>query len=343
MTKIRKLFFWTATLFLVNFFQLKSYGQNDKWSVVSKTGVFLRENPSQNSKALTSILFLEKVTLIPNDEAPIRETIGGFESTWFKVKYHNKIGYIFGKFLSNRVFRYNPKFPKNFPQLFYQISNEQQVENYIENCADAFYFNPDLNWHGLYQSDKKWTLKKVAIQYEYIKNFDQIFVKTNQSKQSRLLIGMPKTYLDTTSHQYINFVPEHKFHNYSSHYFYPGQSMDLGNYRLSATGRVESDAFDSYCTQIMDYQLRISKNLQSNNTYSKNWKHQNLLQNLEFLGECDKTEVLFVGDLDRDGIPDIILSASSNSQHRVTLFLSSLASNNQILERVAFFDSGNCT
>ncbi len=65
--------------------------------VTSKKGLILRSSSTTNSKKITTIPYNAKVQIIIKDGP--KDNIYGISSKWYKVKYKNKTGWVFGGFI----------------------------------------------------------------------------------------------------------------------------------------------------------------------------------------------------------------------------------------------------
>ena len=92
---MKKSFFIFQFLFLI--LLLLNSKNNNYAYITSKSGLVLRSSATAKSKKITTIPYNAKVQII-NNNGP-RETIYGISSNWYKIKYKNKTGWVFGGFL----------------------------------------------------------------------------------------------------------------------------------------------------------------------------------------------------------------------------------------------------
>jgi hypothetical protein len=122
----------------------------------------------------------------------------------------------------------------------------------------------------------------------------------------------------------------------------PNESISINfkgiTYTLYATGTKVTDTKDTSFFYVKNYKLFIQKS-QNNQTY---------LQLLTEFKENENSDdympnLLFMGDIDRDGKLDLILDTSHHyNLEEPTLYLSSEANKNEILKNVAYFSSTGC-
>ncbi|MCB0515666.1 MAG: SH3 domain-containing protein [Chitinophagales bacterium] len=319
-------------LFLFVFQAISLQAQlNGNYMVISQNGVCMRAEPDIQSTIITKIGFGEYVRLLKQNYS--FEVVDSVKGEWLLCKYLNKEGYIFSPYISSKIIKSNPKFPQQYPLLI--IS-----ENYIDdfNCTDYIYYDPFLYWYGVFYENKEIILRKITVNLDYENVYEGhkvLTFKPSMNENKLFFIGFHSPIEEHTITTYVNFIEK------EIKRIFPGQKYDIfyskktqETYSLNATGMVEED-FIGYCNTIKNYKLRFSAEK------NREYRHQNLLAELDFLGEC-YPELYFVGDIDADEIPDIILQASSSSQSHYSLFLSSYGSEQKLLEKVATSDFGNC-
>lgn len=203
------------------------------------------------------------------------------------------------------------------------------------------YFNHNLNWYSVLEHDGYFEREKVELKIsiepaeEWECDQNKIYFTTNISEKSFFIYGTVKELPDKMIQGNPNII---RMFDENLH-FYPGESLSIGyhenfSYYLNATGCVDTN-FVNHCSNIKDYKLRISMGKK------KAFLHQDLLSSLKFKGECNMPTVKFVGDLDGDMIPDIMLNVKSFYSGYI-LFLSSYRKDQEILRKVASYFLGGC-
>lgn len=139
----------------------------------------------------------------------------------------------------------------------------------------------------------------------------------------------------------LNYLSPHNFKaaELQKNTIYPGESIEinyLGNtYKLFATGtknKIEGSE-DSFTVE--DYQLIVS--VEINGVSKKNI----LVAEKSF--DDKMTQILFAGDIDGDGILDLIIDTSNHYNASMpTLYLSKAASKNEVVKPVARHTSVGC-
>lgn len=92
---MKKIIFTFFMLFFIIFLlNSKDYNYG---IVIAEKGLILRSSSTTNSKKITTIPYNAKVEVI--DKNGPKDNIYGISSMWYKVKYKNKTGWVFGGFL----------------------------------------------------------------------------------------------------------------------------------------------------------------------------------------------------------------------------------------------------
>jgi hypothetical protein len=331
--------------FLFLLFQSLAFAQDSpcreremKARVLSKTGLKLRSDPSQKADVKLSAAYWSLVDLCESDF--VHDTIDGTIGSWWKVRYKGTEGYMFGGYLV---------------QVDSTHSQYKDVRIMGERsyCSQVNY-DPALNWYGVYRMDGFDTIMRVEIEISLLGEAEAmsetggvggISVRTNHSDSlwSLFLIGS-KTPLVESSVRNGRFEGK---------WMFPGQSQDvfvLGREKYSKTyhpvplderpPRMSLIALGSvtdveYCPQIEGYRLVLKSD-------KSNAFRQNITDHLRFKGECGMPNLFWFGDLDGDKKPDLVFEAGATSMVEYTLFLSSLANENEYVHMVDSWTSCNC-
>ncbi|MCG3167540.1 MAG: hypothetical protein POELPBGB_03332 [Bacteroidia bacterium] len=271
--------------------------------------------------------------------------IEGYNCSWLKVKYPPHEGYVCWPFVSNKIKKDNWSFPLKSPQL--------QYEGRLSwNCADFIFYNPDLNWYGVYEENNDILVNKIELNLslalennteEMDLENDYLALSTNQQKKSMFIIGL--SYLIADFKTWKIYGPTNSIANGNTEdkIIYPGETYNIGycdkedkSYDLYAIGSV-SEKLSEHSFKIENYQIKINEKIDE-----KIIRSQNILSDLEFLGEGEKPQLKFIGDLDGDDKPDLITYAGYTSHIQYTLFLSSFGDETSIVKKVAIYNGGNC-
>jgi hypothetical protein len=193
------------------------------------------------------------------------------------------------------------------------------------------------DWFALYQTKNGFELRKVSIEVTTVK--DEVLDSDNEqtgtkvtvkpeSQQQNILLIKPQKSLTLTEGK----VEGTLFDPGTTVYPDKSKRVKLNEkiYALVASGKKSAQPVER---AIDDYALRL--------TLQK--KSQRLFSQKGFLGYDGPPKVIWAGDLDRDGKLDLILDLSTHyNSSALTLFLSSSAKGNLLVEPVAEFFRMGC-
>lgn len=186
-------------------------------------------------------------------------------------------------------------------------------------------------WMALVQDDSVFRLQPSHLQVTTF--FDPVYDKGRQVRSGREVRGeLPNTLLFVSGIAKLQ-ASEVDTVGYPDQVILPNTSIDLRykgkTYTLAASGdSIQQEGSGSYSVQ--NYKWTVSG--------TKNGRRisQELAADENF--ESAIYVLLWVGDLDRDGIPDLLADLSNHfNTSKVTLFLSSLAEKGKLYKKVADF------
>lgn len=226
-----------------------------------------------------------------------------------------------------------------------QTSDFQLLLETENNCAEFDYdLSNNLNWYGVFQTDTGDYLIEIELTIlEYNSSMDitnksiagKYIFWTSKKEKSKFLIGTTRIF------------EEHKVSHHDDYFFnhtnvlYPGQQKTVytinnlperKSYELNAIGCVMEIG---YCPNFQNYKLRLSDK-------NDEWKSQDLTNDISYKGECGLIDLRWFGDIDFDGLPDLLFSSSSTKRNQMNLFISSEASKDNFVKLVSIFELGNC-
>ncbi|SIT82325.1 hypothetical protein [Pontibacter indicus] len=187
------------------------------------------------------------------------------------------------------------------------------------------------SWMALVQEDSVFRLLPSHLQVSPF--FDPVYDKGRQVRSGREVRGeLPNTLLFMTGIAKLQ-PTEVDTVSYPSQVILPNTAIDLRfkgkTYTLAASGdSIQQEGSESYSVQ--NYKWTV--------TGSKNGRRisQELAADENF--ESAIYSLLWVGDLDRDGIPDLVADLSNHyNSSKITLFLSSTAEKGKLYRKVADF------
>lgn len=234
-----------------------------------------------------------------------------------------------------------------FSNLHGQDKNKFQILIELsESCGEeSINFEDYPNWYGIYLTDTGEFIRKINIEY-------QLMTEQKKDIENLCYLGKNVFWTDQKERAYILLgtnieIKDHRASYHGREFFnhtnliYPGQRRTMytfnrlpqrKSFELSALGCV--DSYD-FAPIFSDYVLQLS-------TQEGKLKSQNISKHVDFKGETDMIDLKWFGDIDFDGIPDIILSRNSNAEAWLYLFLSSEATEDEYVKFVSKFGIGNC-
>jgi hypothetical protein len=188
-------------------------------------------------------------------------------------------------------------------------------------------------WMGLVLGDSTFQLQPMRLQvYPF---FDPIYDKGKQVKSGREVRGEhANTLLFITGLNQLKAGPVDTV-GYPGQVILPNTALNLRYkdkvYTLEASGdSVQQDGADAYALQNYSWTIKGTRNGKKIS--------QELARDTDF--ESAIYVLLWVGDLDRDGIPDLLADLSNHyNTSKIVLFLSSKADKGKLYKRVAVFKS----
>ncbi len=293
--------------------------------IVTANSINLREEPNIYSKKLASVPRGAKMQFLEahdNGTYVKADTLDPAEiyAPWYKVRYQNKTGYVYGAYVSGRF------------NLYFE-------GDYMETMPVG------LHWYGVYARDSfaDETRKievKVLEEYNEMYGYAAKFLRTNQTDVAKFLIATAEP-LKTGYSGPTGIFDVNQY--YGNNTMYPGATVvlhrgyDIKNaadtltspsYVISALGCVEMrdnvTMFDNYRLLLYDY--TEEKPFQQDITP---WFKTAFI-------ELNPTISLFwQGDLDQDGKPDAVFQdCPQEAGCRISLLLSSEAKGNMRLKKI---------
>ena len=289
---------------------------------VAASALKLRQEPNRTSKVLATMTNGEPVQLLEDnamENSSLYDQIDSIQGRWVKVQYKDKSGYAFSPYLATR---YN---------LFYEFS-------YAE------YLPKVNNWYGVYKkANGEEEIRAIQVELRSITRDEEeggethMYLYTNQRDTSLLIIGTN----EIIKPGYVGVFSKNIARNtgissglragdecwlYSQ---LKGNTIQGEHYQLFGTGEYK---LYSYGLQLEHYKVMVAKRNPPNPAFVI---IQDLTGFFSFIDGWVKVE--WVGDLDRDGKPDVVIQSCSTQQCINYLFLSSEARENELLRPVSSY------
>jgi len=292
----------------------------DKFIVTAKNGLTIRDQPSLKGKKIgglpykteTAIQEITSHTLEITDEGKL------IKGNWVKVENDLtnewSVGYVFDGFLEEKE-----KFKKNSTKiLFHGCYQDSYRKEYID----------DLNskWLHLYKRDHKYYLTNPIFtkKRSYNECTGDSLNCLSSSKETILFIKRPSIKNDISKINSIN-IPKDVIWSGEEFSF----EFNNQNYTLKASGNFPNLNTVNHHDFKKDYTLTIQSGGKSEIMFQQN------------IFEDTVPKIIFIGDIDGDNKPDIIIDSPRNyEESRKILFLSSDAKDNKLIEKSAEMSFG---
>lgn len=292
--------------------------------IVTASSLNLRDAPDKNAKKVgtltqgTVVQFLETYKNGEYMQADTTDPESPY-APWIKVQYKGTTGWAFGAYLTGTI------------GLHYENDFFPEGENL-----------PPLQWFGVYARDS-FADEVRRVQVRLADEFNEFFqtqmrvLKTNQSEPSKFLIAslapFPTGYCGPLGHFEIGEMYFSKSLNPGGQLsIYPGNDMNdtllRPTYGIAATGCAQ---LENTYVRVTDYQLRLIDFSQEPVQYQDltRWVKPDVPD------ASPSVDLLWFGDLDRDGKPDAIINDCPYEVGcRASLFLSSKAKPGAFLHKV---------
>jgi hypothetical protein len=304
--------------------------------VVVKSGILIRDSTTVNSNAVGSVKFGEMVQIL--DDPGIKDTVNGMKGNWVKIKCNRYTGYVFAAYLG-RFAKRDKSFPENYPQYF----------KLNASCGEEQYFNSDFYWYGLFDKGDEFKVSLVNLEFSVKSEnwkdemYDQYLkVSINSTEKPMFLIGLPDSIPNYA-------LQKSEFMAGRSRQIYPGQHYNVnnlpasqdGSYHLAAYGNVEYSQSTEHFTPpffaIKDYKITMA-HFTGGVTNAKD-----ILEDVQHpVVHESLPNILFIGDLNYDSVPDLILSYLTGHASANTYLFMSGYSDKEVLTKVGLNRWGAC-
>lgn len=228
----------------------------------------------------------------------------------------------------------------------HQTSPEIKIENLKilrtgDFHDDEVWDNADHEtWFGLFKSEQGFYLKKTKVNTQRVN--DPIVDSENEKTGWEISTNNKDVCLILISHKEpLTFLTDRNVKNvaFSKNHIYPGDTLTfkyLGiEYKIFATGKKKKISPESEQFDVQDYKLYIKAIIEGQNRTSLLVAQPNFDDNM--------ISVLFGGDIDGDGILDLIIDTSRHyNKTSPTLYLSLPAENGEVVKLMGSHSSVGC-
>jgi hypothetical protein len=207
------------------------------------------------------------------------------------------------------------------------MSRQHATQEKISLWQAGFRYDDEIvgksgqEWFGLFEKDRGFELRRVKVTVNDSSNGLQTkFVEINQPGRPIILVRGGNRFTEGAIHTCF----------YGSQFVAPTQELALKlsskwSYIFIGTGTQDGEYFRNYSLSIFHNQV----------------KHQVLSLRVVH-PEGAYPRIKWVGDLDRDGKPDMLIDFGRANGSRLALFLSSYAQSGEFFKQVALFETTGC-
>lgn len=263
--------------------------------VTPKTGVNLRAEANLESRILLKIPFNEKVESCPFIYSDTFE-IDGFKGVWISCRFHGKTGYVFSSFLE-----ISKCWIASEPIIYFPVDHDVRFmdQGAIITC-DAYYgiFQDRMqsDFFEIKQIDFADTVRDHTLFYHgrLKEDVDPIFILTGFKLSEKRIRGKALEKMFYPGEKQITYIDGENNH-YG--FFAKGKPMESNN----------RDIFKA----IENYEVWITM-----------YKHDSLIQkqliwnaslrSSSYYSYRDQALIKWMGDLNNDGVPEVIIKISTN-------------------------------
>lgn len=331
------------------------------FTILAKSGLNVRKEPNSKSEKIAALPFGTVVEAEINYETDIgynggykhfSEIIEGKQGFWMSISHGKVKGYIFsgfglvGKWVVNST----------------ETNKDYRLLRVGQYC-DAINYDPKLNWYALTKANGKLSIKKSEVTLRLIHEFNEkdtlgenneywaeypLVVQTNQKDTVLFLVGSTTNLEEgAITSQFVaqkwgysedeNFLFPEQIHGF----YYEGKNYQFHAYESVKLTKENPKGY------IKNYQLELKVSTDSEVKKYNLSKELGLESTAEMHCTYKTPQLIFVGDINKDGLLDFIYySHSMNDGCGVCwefhLFLSDKSNPDKPIRKVANEISCNC-
>lgn len=287
-------------------------------AVIARSGLKLRDQPSFQSKTLALMPFAKKVKLLTMPRFDENgDHIGEYSpdsiyGSWLKIRYGKQVGYAFSAYLGSTI--------KKMTKDYYLLSANGSW------CSDDSYISTSYRYYGIFlERDSTWIRR--LVEPVFLVHWSGMFGVGNYGKIK--VRGQQPMFLIASRTP----MPEGKIPATNRSGYFPGSPASekplVQKVAPSSPWSFEIKSFPDENGYMIPH------------TILKN-RHTGLTQSL-VIEHFPPNRLVWEGDLDDDGIMDVILSGFQDIVTSWHLFLSKDAPPGQLMRKVsAYYFSGCC-
>ena len=294
----------------------------------------LRTAPALSSKTIKLLPYRQQLQVIPSDSPEKKDTIDNINGHWVYVVAGQDSGYVF----SGYVFGYPPALPKSDVVMLDPVA--LSYHNYS--------FSPSYHWYRLGKiQGERWQQGLTAVHPELFVYDDRFLSVRIGDSLSGYIIGFRKKQQEgpiKTNRELddmikrldyypgLKLLPGQHFYLWSTTHN-PGQEQpsQRNSFHILVTGNVQNDPY----LFAKDYQILLNHSTEfegeavqnsyslTTNLYGQE-EHKTLVDASEQYLELSTPRLRFAGDINRDGLPDVITYTTDDLTSYEVLIMSEI-------------------
>lgn len=289
--------------------------------VIALSGLKLRDKPAFDAKTLAVIPFGEIVErtekgydLSPANWQELLMTPDSIRGYFQEISWRGKKGFAFSTFIGDAIYRMN-----------------ESVYLLFENggwCWNDCYASPAYHYYGLFtnRDSSRWDLQKIKPTFCFDGyEMSGTSIRADSKKRPAFIIAAKKPIAEglvMTEKKTATIFERRYFHD-STAVSSQKVNVPLSQFSLSVTTSTSPEY----------------GNRQSIHLTEKSSGRKQVLQSDFYL---EKVELIWTGDLDKDGIIDFMLSYSDGHSYGCQLFLSGFATGKQLVKPMKIYWFSDC-
>jgi hypothetical protein len=284
------------------------FPKGSTYTVIAAPGTMFRQQPDSAGQVLLRLPYGTPLTVIQRMHYDtLQEPISKVKvpGTWVKMKYKNQEGFVFSADVMSSI----------------NYAHEDSVHFFIkgEHCVSNFEFRSDYNYYAVYQKDSlHYELRKVQpafyVRHEIPQGVDVwewYNIGTDLGGEHWLVFGLPKILREQ---EIVSYQPP--LYDYYSETDTP-DPIHTSRYTISIVRETKDSGWPIPEVVLLNKKgARVQK----------------------FVG----SRILFCGDLDQDGIADLVYLDSNEKEGGYHLALSSYAEKGMLIKAVGYYQLGYC-
>lgn len=284
------------------------FSRDSTYTVIATSGTAFRQQPDSASLALiqlpygTHVKVVERMQYDTLQEAHSKRKIPG---VWVKMRYNNQEGFVFSSDVMSRN--------------YYEQRHSVQFFLQGEHCVSNYEFSPDYHYYAVYKRDSVHSFLRKVQPVFYVRHevptdvdvWEWFHIQTNLSGEPLFIFGVPKELKEQEIATYA-FAP----YDYYSETDTP-EPVQTSQYIIHIVRENKDNGWPIPEVALLDKKgVRIQK----------------------FVG----SHILFCGDLDQDGVADLVYLDTNEKEGGYHLALSSYAIAGKLIEAVGYYQLGYC-